>query len=459
MNVALHPPAEPAGFDIHATREWLETLAPRGIQLGLERVRAALERLGSPHACLPCIVVAGTNGKGSTAAFIEAILRASGRRTALYTSPHLVSIHERFRIDGHAIDDAELWRQVAAVRAAIETPDDPIPLTHFEVLTVVAFRWFVAMAVDIAVLEIGLGGRLDAVNVASPLVSVLTSVSYDHQNVLGHRLVDIAREKIAVARADRPLVTAVPPFLWRRVVGPYCRDLRAHPRRLGVDFVHESPEDDEDAFRYRGWHHRVGPLRLALRGAHQHENAALACAAVESLIDATGWAIRAHHFAEGLMRAVHRGRLEFLAPSIGADGRPWPAILMDGAHNIGGVRALAPQIPRQLPQGPVVLLFGVNPDKRPVAMARALEPQVDAIVLTSPSARPGADLARVASRLPRQGKPIFVEPRPLAALEEARALAIARGASLCIAGSLYLLGDLIPWLPGPNGQPAALNAF
>jgi dihydrofolate synthase / folylpolyglutamate synthase len=453
MNTAATRP------DRQEVREWLENLAPRGIQLGLERVRAALARLGDPHLTLPCIVVAGTNGKGSTAAFIEAILRASGLRTALYTSPHLVSIHERFRVDGQSISDADFCRWAGLVRDVIEGPD-PIPLTHFEVLTVMAFGWFREMGVAMAVLEIGLGGRLDAVNVASPLVSVLTSVALDHQNVLGPRLSDIAREKVAVARSERALVTAVSQPLWRRVVGPYCRDIHAHPRRLGVDFVAESVAEVGGAFRYRGWHHRVGPLRLALRGVHQQENAALACAAIEALVDETGLPIRAHHMAEGLMRAVHRGRLEVLAASVGADGRSWPAMLLDGAHNVAGARVLAPQIRQHLPAGPVVLLFGVNPDKKPAAMLRALVPEVDAVVLTCPTARPDGDLARVAAGLRRSGRAVLVEPRPLAALEEARALAVSRGASLCVAGSLYLLGDLLPWLPGPDGAvAAAMDAF
>jgi dihydrofolate synthase/folylpolyglutamate synthase len=439
-----------------SARAWLEALGPRGIQLGLERVHAALARLGDPHKALRCVTVGGTNGKGSTAAFIDAMARAAGLRTTLYTSPHLVSVHERFVIDGAPVSDAALEAALVRVRAAVLTPP-ALDLTHFEALTVAAFDLFAAARPDLAVLEIGLGGRLDAVNAAEPLVSVLTSIARDHEAILGPTLSHIAREKVAIARPDRALVCAPSPHLWRRVIGPHARSLRAIPRRLGVDFTHEWLEDEPDVFRYRGWQHRVGPVRLSLRGAHQRENAALACAAIEALIDATGLPIRAHHMAEGLSRAVHRGRMERLSPA----DPTWPELLLDGAHNEAGARALSSQLDSALPPGPRVLLFGVNPEKRPRAMLRHLAPGAAAIVLTSPSARPGGDLDRLARRLSRELRvPVLVEPRPIAALDAARRLTVDLGTrrgrpregqpSLVIAGSLYLLGDLIPWLPAPR---------
>lgn len=435
--------------DPTTARAWLETLGPRGIQLGLERVHAALARVGDPHTSLCAVTVGGTNGKGSTASFIASMARAAGLRTVLYTSPHLVAMNERMRLDGVPISDAALEGALARVRAAIEAAPT-IPLTHFEALTVAAFVWFRDVAPDLAVLEVGLGGRLDAVNAANPVVSVLTSIARDHEAILGPTLAHIAREKVHIARPDRALVCAPSANLWRRVIGPHARAIRALPRRLGVDFVHEWLEDEPASFRYRGWQHRVGPVRLGLRGDHQRENAALACAAVESLVDATGIPIRAAHMAIGLSAASHPGRLERRSPA----DPTWPELLLDGAHNVAGAQALASQLERELPAGPRVLLFGVNPEKRPRTMLRHLAPGAAAVVLTTPSARPGADLDRLASRLRRdlaasgaRGTPILVEPRPIAALDTARRLATHDGASLVIAGSLYLLGDVIPWLP------------
>ncbi len=433
-------------------RAWLDSLGPRGVQLGLERVHDALSRLGDPHRELRAVTVGGTNGKGSTAAFVASMARAAGLRTVLYTSPHLVAVNERMRLDGEPISDEALEDALCRVRAATEAAP-PIPLTHFEALTVAAFVWFRDVEPDLAVLEIGLGGRLDAVNTAEPLVSVLTSIARDHEAVLGPTLAHIAREKVHIARPDRALVCAPSAHLWRRVIGPHARSIRAIPRRLGVDFVHEWLDEEPGSFRYRGWQHRVGPVRLGLRGDHQRENAALACAAVEALVDATGLPIRATHMATGLQTAVHRGRLERLSPA----DPSWPELLLDGAHNVAGATVLATQLERELPPGPRVLLFGVNPEKRPRAMLRQLAPGAAAVVLTSPSARVGADLARLASGLGRdlaasgqRRTPILIEPRPIAALDAARRLATSERASLVIAGSLYLLGDLIPWLPDPR---------
>ncbi len=436
---------------VSSARAWLDSLGPRGIQLGLDRVHAALARLGDPHRALRSVVIGGTNGKGSTAAFVAAMARAAGLRTVLYTSPHLVAVNERMRLDGAQITDEALEDALARVRSAIESAPT-IPLTHFEALTVAAFVWFRAVEPDLAVLEIGLGGRLDAVNAADPLVSVLTSIARDHEAVLGPTLAHIAREKVHIARPERALVCAPSANLWRRVIGPHARGIRAVPRRLGVDFVHEWLDEEPGSFRYRGWQHRVGPVRLGLRGDHQRENAALACAAIEALVDATGLPIRATHMATGLQSAVHRGRLERLSPA----DPSWPELLLDGAHNVAGATVLAAQLERELPDGPRVLLFGVNLEKRPRTMLRHLAPGAAAVVLTAPSARPGADLERLAQRLRRdlvaagqRGTPILVEPRPVAALDTARRLAAGDGASLVIAGSLYLLGDLIPWLPEP----------
>ncbi len=447
----LLPDLSPTAPAPGSARAWLESLGPRGIQLGLERVHDALSRLGAPHKALRCVTVAGTNGKGSTASFIHAMARAAGLRTALYTSPHLVSVNERFVLDGAPVSDHALEATLSRVRDAVTAPPS-LDLTHFEALTVAAFDLFAAARPDLAVLEVGLGGRLDAVNAAEPLVSVLTSIARDHEAILGPTLSHIAREKVAIARPDRALVCAPSPHLWRRVIGPHARSLRAVPRRLGVDFTHEWLDEEPDVFRYRGWHHRVGPVRLSLRGAHQRDNAALACAAIEALIDAAGLPIRAHHMAEGLSRAVHRGRMERISPA----DPSWPELLLDGAHNEAGALALSSQLEAALPPGPRVLLFGVNPEKRPRAMLRHLAPGSAAVVLTSPSARPGGDLARLSRRLSRDLRvPVLVEPRPIAALDAARRLSLDLGtrqerASLVIAGSLYLLGDLIPWLPAPR---------
>ncbi|MCC6621345.1 MAG: bifunctional folylpolyglutamate synthase/dihydrofolate synthase [Deltaproteobacteria bacterium] len=432
--------------ELAAAEAWLDGLVPRGIQLGLERVEAALARLGDPHKKVPAVIVGGTNGKGSTAAFLAAILHAAGYRAALYTSPHLVSVTERIKIGGHTILPRDFAELAARVRAAVDAAP-AIPLTQFEALTVMAFVYFEDRQVDIAVLEVGLGGRLDATNVAPAEVAVLTRIGLDHEPILGSTVTAIAREKVAIVKPRATVIMGASPRIWREVVGPWTAEHDALARRVGVDFLHSFVPG---GFRYRGWTTKLGPVRLGLRGSHQGHNAALACAAAEALVD-RGWRIGPVAIAEGLMRARHRGRLERLGP---VDG--WPAILVDGAHNPMGARALARHVPTFLPERPRVLLFGTNPDKDVARLLTTLAPVADAIVLTASRARPVADFAPYLAVARRLGeRHVVAEPDAARALALARDLAGPEG-GLLVTGSLYLIGDVLPLLPSPDPRPDAL---
>lgn len=434
---------------LDAAYAWLRTLVPRGIQLGLERVEAALTRLGSPQRGMPAVTIAGTNGKGSTAAFLASMAHTAGYRVGLYTSPHLVSVTERIQVGGTPILPFELSDWAERVRAIVDGSDgeSPVPLTFFEALTVMAIGYFAAREVDLAVLEVGLGGRLDATRAVPPLVSVLTPIGLDHQAYLGSTLEAICAEKAGILRRGGTVVSGVAPELFRAVVGPRAFDLRCPIRRSGVDFVHRWLHR---GFRYRGWIHRAGPVRLGLRGLHQGDNAALACAAAESLC-AHGFHFKPYHMAEGLQRARHPGRLERREPQVDADGRSWPAILLDGAHNPMGARALARHIPLFLSERPRVLLFGAREDKDHATMLDALLPHVDEVVLTATAETPLASPELLAALLHRRITRVTVEPSLPRALTHARACATPTG-GLLVTGSLYLLGELIPLLPAPQPQ-------
>ena len=453
--VAL-PESLDRAFD--AAQDWLASLTSRGIVLGLERVQAALARLGNPHEGMVAVTVAGTNGKGSTCAFLASILHAAGYRTGLYTSPHLVSVTERIRIGGHTILPADFARWAGLVRDAIDH-EPAIPLTQFEVLTVMALGYFRERQIDIAVLEVGLGGRLDATNVVPAKVAVLTPIGLDHQAMLGNTKRAIAAEKVAILKPGGTLICGVAPSLWRDVVGPYAFDLRAPARRAGVDFVGSF---EEDGFRYRGASHRLGAVVLGIRGVHQGLNASLACAAAEAL-GGMGFHLKAHHLAEGLYRARHRARLERIEPigSIGGDeARQWPAMLIDGAHNPMGARVLAKHVEAYLPERPRVMLYGVNPEKDTRAMLDALVPTVDAVVLTHSSAKPVTDFEpylRLVNRARKRRAASATGPAIRCAVALARAdireaLATATTIAgpeggLLLTGSLYLIGDMLPLLP------------
>ncbi len=332
------------------TSRWLLNLQPSGIQLGLDRIRAALVRLGSPHERLAAVTIAGTNGKGSTAVFTSQIAHAAGYRVGLYTSPHLLDVTERIRIGNIPILPSDVVRLADRVRAVVDGRDGgpPIHLTYFEALTAIALLYFVEREVDLAVLEVGLGGRHDATAVVPPLVSILTTIGFDHEEHLGHDLESICREKAGIISKRSTVVTGVRPRLFKSVVGPRAFDLRCPIRRAGVDFVWQWLGS---GFRYRGWIHRVGPIRLGLPGIHQGHNAALACAAIESLA-AKGFAFKPVHMFEGLQRARHPGRLERREGRVDPLGRCWPAMLLDGAHNPPRDVAVGQAVERVSPGAP-----------------------------------------------------------------------------------------------------------
>ena len=438
---------QPAGDHEHAAYHWLTSLKPLGIRLGLDRVQRALEALGSPHDRLRAVTIAGTNGKGSTAAFLASAVHQAGYRVGLYTSPHLVSVTERIRVGGTAILAHELARWAAEVRRVVEGGPGRagIPLTFFEALTVMAIAYFAEREVDLAILEVGMGGRLDATAVVPPLVTVVTPIAMDHQAYLGDSLEAICSEKAGIMRPQVPLVTAETGALFRTVLGPRAYMLRAATRRVGVDFVYRwLPQ----GFRYRGWMHRLGPVRLGLRGVHQGLNASLACATAEVLCD-NGFHLKAAAVAEGLQRARHPGRLDYREPRLDGRGRAWPALLLDGAHNVAAARVLAPQVPAFLEERPRVMLFAARDDKDAEAMLDELLPVVDEVILTTVEGGQ-IGLPKLARRLARSSEvPLTFEPDPGVALELARRHAGPDGGVL-VTGSLYLVGDILPRIPAPH---------
>lgn len=348
---------------------YLAGLNPSGIKLGLERVRAALEALGHPERRAPVLHVAGTNGKGSTSAFAAAALRAAGHKVGLYTSPHLVRVNERFNVGGEDISSELLGRRVLEVLerypAALAEP-----LTYFEFGTVVALWHFAREDVDVAVLEVGLGGRLDATNVAPATVSVVTPVSFDHMEFLGGSLGAIAAEKAAILKPGVPAVVA-------RQEPEALATLESVARRVGAPLLLEgrdfAAEEGAEGLCYRGPRFTLEGLTLSLRGPHQRQNAAVALAALEQL-DARGVAVPEAAVRTGLATACWPGRLEEI------DRRP--AVVLDGAHNPAGVAALLASLRALYPGRRLHCVFGVVADKAWGPMLRALLPHCASVHLT-----------------------------------------------------------------------------
>lgn len=351
---------------LEAWLAFLETLHPKSIAMGLDRVRAVHTRLAAPIQC-PVVTVAGTNGKGSTCALLEAILRCAGYRVGLYTSPHLLHYNERVRVVGHDATDAELIDAFNAVEdARLATRDaegKPVTLTYFEFGTLAALWLFARASLDALILEVGLGGRLDAVNILDPDVAILTSVDIDHIDYLGATREEIGREKAGIFRAGRPALCAdpdPPPSVTAAATA-----IGAHLLRLGRDYGYVN---EGSQWRYRGLRgERFGLPFPALRGAYQLANAATALAALDCLhprLPVSGGALR-----EGLLTVALPGRFQVMP------GRP--ATVLDVAHNPHAARALADALGAMGYYAATIAVCGMLADKDIAGVVTAMKERVD----------------------------------------------------------------------------------
>jgi dihydrofolate synthase/folylpolyglutamate synthase len=427
----------------HTALEHLDSLSMRGVRLGLEPIREVLARLDHPEAACPHVLIAGTNGKGSTAATLSSILRAAGVRAGLHTSPHLVDVTERIRIADDDVTARVLGEALAAVFSAAAGPPE-VPVTYFEAVTAAAEKIFADERCRAAVVEVGLGGRLDATNAGEPILSAVTSIDFDHMADLGTTLAAIAREKAGVFRRGRPALSAVAPPEARAViaaeagrVGAELVDVRetsrisnVRPTPSGQAFTLETP-----AGRYA--------LETPLRGEHQTSNLAVAVVAAERL--------RAHFpeitpgaIARGVSSVRWPGRLERFV----AGGR---VVWLDGCHNPEGARALAAFLSSR--DVPYDLLFGVMRDKDAPAIAAPLFPAARRIVLAAPAGDRAFPVDALAERL---GVLAARAERAASAGEGLDRLLRAGGAEIVVAGSLFLAGELRPALDAVQGRGRAI---
>ena len=415
-----------------------------GVKLGLPRVKSALALLGNPHLAAPALHVAGTNGKGSTCAFAEAALRAAGLRTGLYTSPHLLHFCERIRLDGDPISEERAAELLSTILARVPWAlaggpagrDDGDGLTFFELATLIAFVAFAEAGVSAAVIEVGLGGRLDATNVVAPRACAVTSLGLEHMQYLGPTLASIAAEKAGIFKPGVPAVSALQEpeaaAVLERVAANVGAPLRfVEPLTL--------------------------PLRLSLLGNYQRQNAAVA----RALIEESGLPVTAAQLERGLATARWPGRLEQASER--------PLVLLDGAHNPHAARALAATLPTILAGRPLHLVFAAMVDKDAAAMLAVLAPLASSVHLCATAnpraARPEALAAASALASPAasvalgpEGKAVSAAPARAvhqsvrAALDAARSAAGRDGVVLCC-GSLYLVGEVQALLSGSGPGP------
>ncbi|WP_189643233.1 bifunctional folylpolyglutamate synthase/dihydrofolate synthase [Deinococcus piscis] len=396
------------------------------MQPGLERIEALLARLGRPERRFRSVLIGGTNGKGSVAASLAAALQEAGHRTGLFTSPHLTHFAERFRVDGEQAEGKELLAALEAVRPHAEA----VGATFFEVVTALGCWLFARAEVEWAVMEVGLGGRLDATNALSAELSVITNVGLDHTDVLGDSVEAIAAEKAGILRAGRPAVTASTPALW-----PLLEQSEADLWTLGREFSFRVKELGlQGAALELCWPGATEPLllRTPLLGTHGAANAALAAVAALRL------GVEAQAVSRGLTQTHWPGRLEFLT----VQGHSW---LLDGAHNPDGAQALADTLDLlELP--PVRLIFGTSADKAVEEMVQVLAPRVSDVILTQAQWSPrAAEPSFLRPLWEAQGIPVREAALPVQALALAAPPSWSTApaaAPTVVCGSLYLVGEV-----------------
>lgn len=408
-------------------------------KFGLENITILSAELGNPQRAVPCVHIAGTNGKGSTAAMLESILRAAGLRTGLYTSPHLERINERIRINGEDISDESFATAWTRVRSSIELLMAAGKLvahpTYFECLTAMAFFAFAQERVDFAIYEVGLGGRLDATNIVNPEVAIITPVDFDHENFLGHSIEEIAREKAGIIKPGAWVVSSSERPEARSMIARRCAELGARLVEVDHAWQIESVRASDGCYSATAassdFRKRI-TIEPALPGSFQIRNA-LAAATAASLLAERGFPVNDEAIVRGIATVRWPGRLEQLSVQ--------PALYLDGTHNPAGARELLKFWEENFEGRRILLVYGAMRDKAVDEIAGLLFPRADSVILTEPR-QPRAIsaplLAEITGHLAVQS---IVVRDPEEALE--RALGMARPHDAIFAtGSLYLVGDL-----------------
>jgi len=411
-------------------QEFLFTRRAKGMKLGLEHIRDLLNQLGNPENTFPSIHIAGTNGKGSTAAILESILRAAGLKSGLYTSPHLVDMRERIQIRGECISEKSVIEQIIATKLLL----DATGVSFFEILTALAFLHFQGN-VDVAVLETGLGGRLDATNFVTPILSIITDIGLDHTRILGKTLENVAGEKAGIMKAGVICLSGAK----NKKVQNFLRD---YAKKNGTPFqlVQNQVEisnihctDQGSWFDIKTKNLEYKKLYLELLGEHQIHNATLAIQAVEILREQK-WDISEQAIREGLANVSWPARLELIQDK--------PKILLDSAHNPLGMQKLMQALQTLFTWKRLILIFGVLADKDYKKMFKAIAPLADEIILTKPlsdrALEPDALLEHPMSRK----KNSTVLPNIGKALDAARERA-GKEDLICAAGSIYFVGEIL----------------
>jgi dihydrofolate synthase/folylpolyglutamate synthase len=422
--------------------QWLADFEKYGWVFGLDRISTLMEKLGNPQKELKVIHVAGTNGKGSVCNFISSILQQAGYSVGLYVSPHLERFSERIVVNGDEISDDDLEKVIERVRPFVdEMKAQGNAPTFFEIVTALAFLYFHDRAVDYAVVEVGLGGRLDATNIVTPLVSVITNISLEHTDILGDSIEKIAFEKAGIIKEGVPVVTATTGYA-RDVIAKVAKDHNAP-----VVFVEQTWwkrvlwDGSEQEFSVQG-SLREYTVRTSLLGPHQGENIAIALTAVEQM-QMNGVFLTDADILKGVEVASNPGRMEIVAES--------PVILLDGAHNPGGIKVLVEALTQDFTYKHLILVLGVLNAKDITPMVAMIVPVADCIIVTKSSSPRAYDPILLKEQITAvdPSKEVVVTNSVPEAIDHARRHA-RRKDLICVTGSLFTVGEARQYLLRPR---------
>lgn len=422
------------------TLDYLFALHRFGVKLGLEAITDILRRLGHPQHQYPTLHIAGTNGKGSSAAMVSAMLQAGGYRVGLYTSPHLVDFRERIRVQDDNISEAHVCDLTARLRRVA----DPLGTqTFFEFTTAMAFQYFFDQEVDIAIIEVGLGGRYDATNVLEPLGVLITGIGFDHEMYLGSTLPAIAREKAGIIHQSAPVVLGEMSACLNQVFEEVAQKFDAPVYRYGQHF--SLSETSPTAFTYQGFRERISDLQTNLLGRHQMRNAASALALLESAT-AERFPLTVEAISFGLQHVRWKGRLEIIQHD--------PMVILDGAHNPLGARVLFDFLQPQLHDCPgrkLIVILGMMQDKDHAEYLRIILPLVDTLILTQPHMNRASTVEELRQIVPPGDAKICAIADSWESYCQAQHLADPCDL-ICVTGSLFLVGEILQHLSSSSSS-------
>lgn len=433
-------------MDYKEVVNYIETSMKFGCRPGLERTTKLLEFLGNPHKRIKMVHVAGTNGKGSTTAIIAGILSSSGYKTGMYISPHLYKNTERMTIDGEEITEEDFVKYALEVMDMVKQMKDrgfegP---TQFEMYTAMAFLYFERKSVDFAVIEVGLGGRYDATNVIDSILSVITSISYDHMDILGGTIKEIAAEKAGIIKENTTVV------MYPQTFGDAVSAIEAACREKNAGLVKVNPETislrgygvEGQVIDYISPDYSIRDMSLPLIGDHQLKNAATALAAVTEL-NRKGYVIKEESIRKGLEAVNWPCRLSIA-------GRD-PLILIDGAHNEEGIDSLQAALKKYFTDKKIIYVIGMLKDKDYKYAVEKLMPMAHAVVATEPDSSRALDADGMAEAVKPYCSNVTAEPEIIKAIEKAKGI-YDKDSMICICGSLYLAGSAYEYVKSGDGQ-------